>query len=130
MNDGSNQKDFNTFVELKVTEINNLKSIKVQIVILEVKANVVHEEVDEYVKSLSSKEIENNLDLLETLIDNLDAIDEKVNAENEAKNGHNCHVMASYGDILYYGIGNSNAVGEKSFTGHNCRINNNKLLCR
>ena len=113
MNDGA--KDFNAFVESKVTEINNLISRSAND--LEDKANVIHEEVDKYVKSLSSKEIENNLDLLETLIDNLDAIDEKVNMENEAKNGLTA-TSWRYGDILYYGLGNSNAEGEKSFTGH------------
>jgi predicted HAD superfamily Cof-like phosphohydrolase len=113
MNEGS--KDFNAFVESKVTEINNLISQSAND--LETKANVIHEEVDEYVKSLSSKEIENNLDLMEKLIENLDAVDEKVNAEYEAKNGITA-TSWRYGDILYYGVGNKNAVGEKSFTGH------------
>jgi hypothetical protein len=113
MNEGS--KDFNVFVESKVTEINNLISQSAND--LEPKANVIHEEVDEYVKSLSSKEIENNLDLMEKLIENLDAVDEKVNAEYEAKNGITA-TSWRYGDILYYGVGNKNAVGEKSFTGH------------
>ena len=114
-NDGANQIDFNTFVDSKVTEISNLISQSTND--LGDKANVIHEEVDEYVKSLSSKEVEDNLDLLEILIDNMDAIDEKVNAENEAKNGITA-TSWRYGDILYYGIGNKNAVGEKSFTGH------------
>ncbi|WP_210467862.1 YiiX/YebB-like N1pC/P60 family cysteine hydrolase [Sporosarcina sp. 6E9] len=113
INDGS--KDFNAFVESKVMEINNLISQSAND--LEDKANIIHEEVDEYVKSLSSEDIEMNLDLMEILIDNLDAVDEKVNAEFEAENGITA-TSWRYGDILYYGIGNTNAVGEKSFTGH------------
>ena len=115
-NDGSNQIDFNTFVESKVTEISNL-IISQSANDLEDKANVIHEEVDEYVKSLSSQEVENNMDLMEILIENLDAIDEQVNAKNESENGITA-TSWRYGDILYYGVGNSNAVGEKSFTGH------------
>lgn len=114
-NDGANQIDFNTFVESKVTEISSLISQSAND--LADRANVIHEEVDEYVKSLSSQEVENNMDLLEILIENLDAIDDQVNAKNESENGITA-TSWRYGDILYYGIGNSNAVGEKSFTGH------------
>ncbi|MBO1910507.1 hypothetical protein J4G37_37685, partial [Microvirga sp. 3-52] len=45
INDGS--KDFNAFVESKVMEINNLISQSAND--LEDKANIIHEEVDEYV---------------------------------------------------------------------------------
>lgn len=116
-NDGSNQIDFNTFVESKVTEISNLISQSQSANDLVDKANVIHEEVDEYVKTLSSEEVERNMDLMEILIENLDAIDEQVNAKNESENGITA-TSWRYGDILYYGVGNSNAVGEKSFTGH------------
>lgn len=115
VNDGEGKESFQAFVDSKVTEINSLVSQSGSV--LESQANVVHEEVDRYVKSLSSKELENNLDLLGELVEKVDALDEQVNKENAHKN-QTTSVSWRFGDILYYGVGSKNAVGEKSFTGH------------
>ncbi|KQL42458.1 hypothetical protein AN960_00405 [Bacillus sp. FJAT-25509] len=78
--------------------------------------NQIHIEIEDYLKSLDSDNFYNTQVHIE-LIDKLGELDLKVEQYSN-KNMLRASKSWRYGDILYYGIGNNNAAGDKSLTGH------------
>lgn len=78
--------------------------------------NQIHIEIEDYLKSLESDNFYNTQAHIE-LIDKIGELDLKVEQYSN-KNLLRASKSWRYGDILYYGIGNNNAAGDKSLTGH------------
>lgn len=109
-------------LEQKITTVDNLLSLKVgkklekQEAFVE-QVNQIHIETEDYLNSVESDaiyEVEQYNQLIEKL-GNLDIKAEPYLNPEEVKSSA---TSWRYGDILYYGSGNDNAAGEKSFTGH------------
>ncbi|MEE6451125.1 hypothetical protein RAH41_11190 [Gottfriedia acidiceleris] len=84
--------------------------------------NQIHIEIEDFLKSLESDSFYNTQVHIE-LIDKLGELDLKVEQYSN-KNLLRASKSWRYGDILYYGIGNNNAAGEKSLTGHTAVLSN------
>jgi hypothetical protein len=123
----SQQQDFNTFYPDKAKK----KEVVDQYL---QEANNIHIEVEEFFNTIDSEDFYQSVKF-EELINSLDRLDLEVSkVENQpiydiGGPGAMSTVTTSstmsttstswrYGDILYYGIGSNNALGEPSFTGH------------
>ncbi|MEM1503412.1 hypothetical protein RG959_08305 [Domibacillus sp. 8LH] len=80
-------------------------------------ANNIHIEVENYFNTVDSDDFYASKQT-EELINKLDQLDLEVNKAKEANVVKAAATSWRAGDILYYGIGNNSASGEKSFTGH------------
>ncbi|WP_110114792.1 YiiX/YebB-like N1pC/P60 family cysteine hydrolase [Bacillus sp. CGMCC 1.16541] len=81
------------------------------------RVNQIHIDIEDYLTSMET-DIFYELNQYRELSDKLGELDIKA---DPYLNGGEMQAMATswrYGDILYYGSGSNNAIGEKSFTGH------------
>ncbi len=93
--------------------------------------NKIHQDVENYLSEAMKRDYRLDPNLLNSLANTLDELDEKVdNSQSGLKSLQTTASRTSsswhYGDILYYGIGNDNAAGETSFTGHTAVMTNTK----
>ncbi|MED4532040.1 hypothetical protein ABET51_07805 [Metabacillus fastidiosus] len=80
--------------------------------------NNIHIEVENYFNAIDNEEFYNyeSFNQLTDKLDKLDLVSKKYDNKNKERSSQ--AATWRYGDILYYGVGNRNAGGEKSITGH------------